>query len=80
MNHVLKDVATTYIIKSLSLLPEGNQRVFKLMYGRKNGKRSVEDAEAMSIEDVVAEIEDEKLDWAMQQVINSMEKFEYNQG
>jgi hypothetical protein len=41
------------------------------MYGRNNGKRSVEDAKAMSIRDVVYEIPSEKLDWALSQVENS---------
>ena len=78
MNPILKETAVSYLNESLARLPEGNQRIFKLMYGRNDGKRSVEDTEAMPISDVIAEIPDEKLDWAMQQAINSMTKSQYN--
>ena len=78
MNKLLKETAISYLTESLARLPEGNQRIFKLMYGRNNGKRSVEDTEAMPINDVISEIPDDKLDWAMQQVMRSIEKLEYN--
>ena len=74
MNSKLQDFARTELLRGLSQLPTTWQRTFRLMYGRKNGKRSVENAETMPIEDVVAEIPDEKLDWAMQQVERSLEK------
>ena len=53
-------------------MPEGWQFVFRMMYGRKNGKRSVEDTVAMDINEVPRE----KLDWAMQQAENSLKKLE----
>jgi hypothetical protein len=45
-----------------------------MMYARQGGKRSVEDAATIPIEDVVSEMPAEKLDWAMQQVANTLRK------
>jgi hypothetical protein len=58
----------------LELLPPENLRVFALMYGRNGGKRSVEDAVAMPMADIVKEMKPEQLDWAMQQVAKTLEK------
>jgi len=44
------------------------------MYARDNGKRSVVDAVAMQINDVVDLMPPEQLDWAMQQVKASLDK------
>jgi hypothetical protein len=44
------------------------------MYARDNGKRSVVDAVAMQINDVVDLMPPEQLDWAMQQVQASLDK------
>jgi len=74
MNDQLQDFARKELLSGLIQLPASWQRTFKLMYGRKNGKRSVEDAEAMPIADVVKEMSEEKLDWAMQQVYASIKK------
>lgn len=74
MNESLQLFARQQILDGLEKLPESNHRIFKLMYGRKNGKRSIEDTEAMPIAAVVAEMEPEKLDWAMQQVAASLGK------
>lgn len=76
MNDMLKDFAKASLLEGLKKLPDGWVGKFKLMYGRKNGIRSVEDTKAMSIEDVVDEIPDKNLDWAMQQITNSVEKLE----
>lgn len=74
MNEKLQTFARTTLVESLVKLPEGWQDKFKMMYARNNGKRSVEDAKAMDMADVVAEMPGEKLDWAMQQVENSLAK------
>lgn len=74
MNQQLQDFARSTLKAGLARLPPENLRVFALMYGRKNGKRSVEDAVAMSPSDVVDEIPAEKLDWAMQQVERSLQE------
>lgn len=74
MNSELQTYAREALKSGLTKLPVDWQRMFKLMYGRANGKRSVEDAEALTIEAVVSEIPDTKLDWAMTQVQNSIAK------
>lgn len=74
MNNILRECAHNYLITNLNLLTEDNRRIFKLMYGRKNGKRSVEDAVEMNIEDVIMEMADDQLDWAMEQVRNTTAK------
>ena len=77
MNEQLQKFARQSLKEGLAKLPEGNQRIFKLMYGRGNHEnltskipemRSVAEAEAMAVGDVVDEMPAEKLDWAMQQV------------
>jgi hypothetical protein len=57
MNKQLQDFARAELKTGLVELPEENHRTFKLMYASDNGKRSVVDAVAMQINDVV----DEKL-------------------
>ena len=56
-------------------LPEKFQECFKLMYGRDNGKRSVEDTKRLSVEETVDCIPDRKIDWATKQVENSFKLF-----
>ena len=74
MNKQLQDFARGELKNGLSKLPEDNHRTFKLMYARDNGKRSVADAVAMPINDVVDLMQPEHLDWAMQQVQASLNK------
>lgn len=74
MNHQIETFARNNLKEGLVLLPPHNQRIFKLMYGRNNGRRSVPDAEAMEINAVVDEIPAPKLDWAMTQVERSLLK------
>jgi hypothetical protein len=74
MNEKLESYAREELKAGLAQLPADWQRMFKLMYARDGGKRSVEDAEAMPIDDVVEQVPAEKLDWAMQQVQNSLNK------
>lgn len=74
MNEQLQQYARQSLKDGLEQLPEAWQRRFKLIYARDGGRRSVEDAEAMPINDVVDTMPDDKLDWAMQQVQNSIDK------
>lgn len=71
MNKQLQDYARKQIKEGLLQIPEWH-RTFKLMYGRDNGRRSVEDAVSLPINDIVDSIPEDKLDWAMQQVSNSI--------
>jgi hypothetical protein len=74
MNDQLQQFARAQITEGLADLPPGWVRIFKLMYGRNDGRRSVDDAIAMDISEIVAQIPSYKLDWAMQQVENSLAK------
>ena len=74
MNKALDLFARGKLLADLESLPESNQRVFKLMYGRDEGRRSVADTEALSMAAVVAEIHTDNLDWAMTQVANTIAK------
>ena len=76
MNHQLSEFARKTLLEQLLQLPEEWQRKFKLMYGRNNGKRPVDETEKMRILDVITELPDDKLDWAMQQVENSLKKLQ----
>lgn len=62
--------------EQLSLLLIDWQNKFKWMYGRDKGRRSLEESTAMSIADVIKEMPTDKLDWAMNQVRNSLKKLE----
>ena len=74
MNKQLEEYARKTLKDGLSKLTQANHRVFKMMYARDNGHRSVEDAEAMDINEVVDKIPIENLDWAMQQVQRTLNK------
>lgn len=76
MNTQLQNFARATLKDWLAKLPESNHDVFKLMYARNGGKRSVEDAKAMPINEVVDEMPADKLDWAMQQVERTLKKAE----
>lgn len=74
MNNQLQEYARKTLKEGLAKLPEENQRIFKLMYARDGGRRSVEDAEAMPIDSVVDYMPVHNLDWAMQQVSATLNK------
>lgn len=74
MNQTLQNFARQYIKDGLEKLSTEQLRVFALMYGRKDGKRSVEDAVAMPMADIVEEMKPEQLDNAMEQVRRTLEK------
>lgn len=73
MNPELQNFAREYLKTTLVTLPEKNQRMFKSMYGRLDGKRSLEEAHEMPIEAIVDEIPDNELDWAMTQTSNTLD-------
>lgn len=68
MNQQLQDYARSVIKEGLSKLSGRSHEVFKLMYARDNGKRSVADALAMDINSVVDSMPPDTLDHAMNQV------------
>lgn len=73
MNSTLKAVAREKILEGLKELPEGWNIKFKLMYGSScAGDRNMRD---VPIEEVVDNIPEEKVDWALTQVENSVKKF-----
>jgi len=81
MNEKLQFFARASLAEGLAKLPTSQQRIFKLMYGRRdNGRthnpdlRTVEETEALTFEEVVAEMPEERLDWAMSQVESSLKK------
>jgi len=69
MNKTLQNFARTEIKNGLAKLTEAQRRIFKLMYAPfEKGKTVKERIEKYSINEVVDLIEEDKLDWAMQQV------------
>ena len=68
MNEKLQKYARQQIIEGLNTLPKSHQRLFKLMYSHENLYAP--------IEDVVNNMDEIKLDWAMTQVENSLKKEE----
>lgn len=65
MNDQLKNFAKQELKRGLALLQEKSQTIFKRMYSK--GKD-------LSINDVVNQMDEDKLDWAMKQVKRSLEK------
>lgn len=74
MNQTLQNFARQYLKDGLEKLSPEQLRMFALMYGRRDGKRSVEDAVAMPLSDIVDEMKPGQLDNAMEQVRRTLEK------
>lgn len=74
MNSILRKCAIDYLKSKLPLLPESNQKIFKLMYGCHKYHKTAEEKEALDLMYVIDNMPDEKLNWAMQQVENSLNK------
>lgn len=78
MNKNLEIYARGQLTEKLQQLPASHLRTFRLMYGRGKidrrgvAQRTVEEACALDIAEVVAEMPTDKLDWAMTQVDNSL--------
>lgn len=66
MNSYLQEYARDNLKKWLGKLPEENQLIFKRMYSHKDL--------SLDINEVVDNMEEDKLDWAMQQVQNTLNK------
>lgn len=66
MNAQLQKFARDTLKEGLARLPEGHQHMFKRMYSSKNLDRP--------IDEVVDRMHEKSLDWAMQQVQNSLNK------
>jgi len=66
MNNQLQDFARAELKAGLAQLPESNHMIFKHMYSHKNLD--------LPIDEVVDKMPEEQLDWAMQQVQNSIAK------
>lgn len=70
MNEQLSNYAKNFLKEGLSKCTEGEQHRFKQMYANGNFN--------LSIEEVVDNMPDEKLDWAMQQVQSTLDKKDRN--
>ena len=68
MNEELSTVARNFLKENLEKCTDGEIHVFKMMYSPVNPD--------LSIDKVVDQMADEKLDWAMSQVKNTMKKKE----
>ena len=66
MNNELQTFARNTILDGLKQCNEGQQLLFKRMYAHGNLEKS--------IDDTVAQLEVEKLDWAMQQIAATIKK------
>lgn len=65
MNKTIEKFARAETLRRIAALPEACHRNFRLCFGRKGGKRSVDDALLLSLPDVVAEIPADDLDGAL---------------
>ena len=66
MNEELAAFARKYLKENLPKCTEGEQHVFKQMYYPQHTDRSIDEA--------IDKMPDEKLDWAMSQLKNTLEK------
>ena len=74
MNKTFSNTGKQILKDLLAQCTEPQQDMFKLMYGRDGGKRSVEDAKAMDINNCVDLMDDAKIDWAISQCERTVEK------
>jgi hypothetical protein len=73
MNQQLQDFARRELKAGLAKLPGRPQEIFKLMYARDDGRRSVDEALKMDINDVVDSMPNNCLDHAMMQVQRTLQ-------
>ncbi len=74
MNKTLSSAGRDILKNLLAQCTEPQQNMFKLMYGRDGGRRSVEDAKALAINDCVDLMEDSKIDNAIDQCERTVKK------
>ena len=66
MNNNLQDLVRSEILEGLQKLPAAWQLIFKRMYSHENLDAP--------LDQIVNNIPEERLNWAMQQIINSLNK------
>lgn len=71
MNNTVSEFTRQQIKDGLNQLPESWQMMFKRMYSHNNLD--------LDIDEVVDNMPDEKLDWALSQVENSLKKIQSNE-
>lgn len=76
MNTQLATAGRNMLKELLTKCTAPQQELFKLMYGRDGGRRSVEDAKALAIEDCVDKMEDDKISRAIDQCEATVKKNE----
>lgn len=69
-NETINQFARSQIITGLAQLSETHSEIFKRMYSHKDLSKS--------IPDIVRDMPEEKLDWALTQVESSIQKMEAN--
>lgn len=74
MNKELEKYSRIWLCDNAAKLPYQWQNIFKLMYGRKDGKRTVNETLVTEIETVIKEIKPKQINWAMTQIVNSLDK------
>lgn len=74
MNKTFTTAGRKILKELLAQCTKPQQELFKLMYGRDNNNRSVEDTKAMDINDCVDLMDDNKIDWAITQVESTIFK------
>lgn len=79
LHHKLVTLARQMLKDGLAKCDPKQHELFKLMYARNGGKRSVDDAKAMDINAVVDEMPEDKLSWALTQVERTVDKNEISQ-
>lgn len=76
MNPALSKFARDTIKDGLAKLTDGQRHMFGLMYVTRTGKHGETFDQWATIDEVVDRMPDEKLDWAMRQVENTIKKNE----
>lgn len=68
MNQTLQNFARQFIRDGMKNVPERNKRVFRLMY---RGKIGMDKIESVPINELIENMPEHQLDWAMEQVIQT---------
>lgn len=76
MHPRLLEAIRKIVLEEAILLPPENQRIFRLMYGRNKGKRSVEDAECLPLIAVVSEMLPDQLSTGLSQIDATFKKID----
>lgn len=79
MHEKLSSAGRDILKELLAQCTAPQQRMFKLMYGRDNGKRTVEDAEAMDINECVDKMNEKHISTAIDQCDRTVTKNKRNE-